>query len=407
MKNHNLFLIVTSLISLLCFNESAKANPQAATSPSVVLLSIDGFRWDYIEKHQANHIAHIAKQGVRAKQLTPVYPTKTFPNHLSIITGLLPVNHGIVDNSFCDKTRQQCYKMGDGGKDSSWLSGIPLWNLATLQGVKSATYFWPESDALFNGVKPDYYYHYSKHSDYQARIDQMIFWLKLPPAQRPGFIAGYFSLVDTQGHEFGPDAKETFLAVQKVDQLVGQLAKRIASEVNHPVTLILVSDHGMSAIEPNKSIAIASLGINETDFMIKNSGTRVQLYQKPDSQADLTEVKKQLQNKAMGRFTVLSEDVLAQRGYVKSVRIADIIIETTAPSTFSDHGQSDYLGTHGFAYTQDMAGLFVAQGPMLKQGFEFETASNLDIYPLVAHLLGLKLLGPIDGTDALKKAIVK
>lgn len=407
MKNRYLLLFASSLISLFCINDSANANPQAATEPSVLLLSIDGFRWDYIEKHQATHIAKIAKQGVRAKQLIPVYPTKTFPNHLSIITGLLPVNHGIVDNKFCDKKRNECYKMADGGQDSSWLSGVPLWNLATLQGVKSATYFWPESDALFNGLKPDYYYHYSKHSDYQARIDQMIFWLNLPLAQRPRFIAGYFSLVDTQGHEFGPDANETFLAVQEVDQLIGQLAQRLASEVSHPVTLILVSDHGMAAIEPSKSIAISSLGISEADFIIKNSGTRVQLYQKPDSQLDLTQVSLHLQERAKGRFEVLTKEQLAQRGYLNSARIADIIIETTAPSTFSAHGHSDYLGTHGYAYTSDMAGLFVAQGPMLKQGYELETASNLDIYPLVAHLLGLQLLGPIDGSDALKKAIVK
>lgn len=194
----------------------------AAKEQTVVLVSIDGLRWDYIEKHGAPNLKAMAERGVRAQKLIPVYPTKTFPNHISIITGLLPVNHGIVDNSFCDKARKNdCYSMGKALGDSTWVKGIPLWNLAKMQGLKSATYFWPESDALFNGMTPDYFYHYSKYSDYQSRVDQIIQWLSLPKAQRPRFIASYFSLVDSMGHEFGPDAPQTRDAVKQLDELMG------------------------------------------------------------------------------------------------------------------------------------------------------------------------------------------
>lgn len=395
-----------SFVSLTFFSVVLSAQANAAQEQSVVLISLDGFRWDYIEKHQAKNLALIAKQGVRAQKLIPVYPTKTFPNHLSIMTGLLPTHHGVVDNKFCDKQRQECYAMGDGRKDSSWLNGVPLWNLATLQGVKSATYFWPESDALFNGVLPDYYYHYSKHSDYQARIDQMLFWLKLPHAQRPRFIAGYFSLVDSMGHDFGPDAPQTYEAVQKLDSLIGQLVTRIKSEVDAPVNVILVSDHGMASVDPTQSIAIADLGISQEDFDIKNSGTRVQLYQKQGRKLDLSTFKSSLSKQAKGRFTVLTSAQLASVGYQHSPRVADVIIETTAPRVFSSSGEVDYLGTHGYAYTQDMAAFFVANGPAFKQGFSLDEVKNLDIYPIVAQILGLSLLSPIDSEgDTLRPAL--
>ncbi|WP_350541771.1 ectonucleotide pyrophosphatase/phosphodiesterase, partial [Psychrobacter sp. CAL495-MNA-CIBAN-0180] len=150
------------------------------------------------------------------------------------------------------------YSMGKALGDSTWVKGIPLWNLAKMQGLKSATYFWPESDALFNGMTPDYFYHYSKYSDYQSRVDQIIQWLSLPKAQRPRFIASYFSLVDSMGHEFGPDAPQTRDAVKQLDELMGKLQTRL-SKLEQEVNLVIVSDHGMASIDPDKSIDVTTL----------------------------------------------------------------------------------------------------------------------------------------------------
>ena len=146
-------------------------NAFAAKEQTVVMISIDGLRWDYIEKHGAPNLKAMAEQGVRAQKMQPVYPTKTFPNHISVITGLLPVNHGIVDNKFCDKARNnQCYSMGKGQKDSTWVRGTPLWNLVKMHGLKSAEYFLPESGAPLNGMTPDFYFPYSKQRDYPNKI---------------------------------------------------------------------------------------------------------------------------------------------------------------------------------------------------------------------------------------------
>src|SRR5690554_5305998 len=189
-----LLLIIMTFLPL---HVLAQANEQ-----TVVLISIDGFRHDYIELHAAPNIAAIAKQGVRSAGLIPVYPSKTFPNHLSIVTGQYPSNHGIVDNNFYDTERKQHYRMGDGVKDSSWLTTMPIWNLAEFQGVKAATFFWPESEARINGRTASYFYKYSTPTPDRQRVDQIIQWLTLPKAARPRLVTGYFSVVDTIGHRF-------------------------------------------------------------------------------------------------------------------------------------------------------------------------------------------------------------
>src|SRR5690606_7748230 len=162
--------VVGVLLALSCLQV------QAAEEQTVVLISIDGFRHDYIELHGAPNIAKIAEQGVRSEGLIPVYPSKTFPNHISIVTGQYPSNHGIVDNNFYDTERKQRYKMGDGVKDSTWLTTLPIWNLAEFQGVKAATFFWPESEARINGRTPSYYFNYSTPAPNRQRINQMVEW---------------------------------------------------------------------------------------------------------------------------------------------------------------------------------------------------------------------------------------
>jgi len=369
----------------------------AAKEQTVVLISIDGMRWDYIEKHGAPNLKAMAAKGVRAQKLMPVYPTKTFPNHISIITGLLPVNHGIVDNKFCDKARKnECYSMGKGMRDSTWVNGIPLWNLAKMQGLKSATYFWPESDARFNGMTPDYYFHYSKYSEYQNRVDQIIQWLSLPKAQRPRFVASYFSLVDSMGHEFGPDAPQTRDSVKQLDELMGQLQARL-SQLEQDINLVIVSDHGMAHVDPEQSIDVTTLPTND-NFIVKNTGPRLLIYAKPGVTSEqIATYKQRLQQAANGRYTVLTDAQLAAYHYNKGTRVGDIVAQTNAPAVFTNKGKAMYLGTHGYAYTDDMAATLIAIGPAFKQGLSLEKVNNLDIYPVLAKVMGLKQLSKVDG----------
>jgi len=384
-----LFVVVSVLllISPLAF---------AAKEQTVVMISIDGLRWDYIEKHGAPNLKAMGEQGVRAQKMQPVYPSKTFPNHISVITGLLPVNHGIVDNKFCDKARNnECYSMGKGQKDSTWVRGTPLWNLVKMHGLKSAVYFWPESDARFNGMTPDYYFHYSKQGDYQDRIDQIVQWLSLPQAQRPRFVASYFSLVDSMGHEFGPDAVQTRDAVHKLDALVGQLRTRL-SKLSQDINLVIVSDHGMAQVDPEQSIIVSSLP-KDDNFIIVNTGPRLLIYTKSDAQnADIDAYKARLQKAAKGRYSVLSSEQLNGYHYNSGSRVGDIVVQTNAPAVFSNGTKAPYLGTHGYAYSDDMAASFIATGPAFKQGMSIELVNNLDIYPVLAKVMGLKLMSKVD-----------
>lgn len=384
-----LFVVVSVLllISPLAF---------AAKEQTVVMISIDGLRWDYIEKHGAPNLKAMGEQGVRAQKMQPVYPSKTFPNHISVITGLLPVNHGIVDNKFCDKARNnECYSMGKGQKDSTWVRGTPLWNLVKMHGLKSAVYFWPESDARFNGMTPDYYFHYSKQGDYQDRIDQIVQWLSLPQAQRPRFVASYFSLVDSMGHEFGPDAVQTRDAVHKLDALMGQLRTRL-SKLAQDINLVIVSDHGMAQVDPEQSIIVSSLP-KDDNFITVNTGPRLLIYTKSDAQnADIDAYKARLQKAAKGRYSVLSSEQLNSYHYNSGSRVGDIVVQTNAPAVFSNGTKAPYLGTHGYAYSDDMAASFIATGPAFKQGMSIELVNNLDIYPVLAKVMGLKLMSKVD-----------
>lgn len=192
----------------------------------VVLVSLDGFRWDYAKKDGATHLLALGKRGVWAPEgMMPSYPSLTFPNHYTIVTGLYPEHSGLVANRFLDESRNGQYGMSDPKTvtDGSWYGGVPLWSLAESQGMRAACLFWPGSEAKIAGFQPSYYLHFDDKIDDTARIEQVLAWLKLPEADRPHFITLYYAEPDHEGHEFGPDAPQTKAAVLKVDGLVGKL----------------------------------------------------------------------------------------------------------------------------------------------------------------------------------------
>lgn len=367
---------------------------------SVVLISIDGFRHDYIEKYDAENIAKIAQEGVRSQGLIPVYPSKTFPNHLSIVTGRYPAKHGIVDNRFYDTQRQQHYRMGDGLKDSSWITAMPLWNLAEFQGVKAATFFWPEADARINGRTASYYYHYSDHVPNPQRVEQILQWLQLPKKARPRFVTGYFSTVDTMGHRHGPDSPQVAQAVADIDALIGELWQRIQADVEGPVSLVLVSDHGMTRVTAGDMIEVAPLNIDPDAFTVVNAQTRLLIYaNKTTSNQEIQALEQRLSHTGNDQYYVEPAEALAQRHFTDSPRVPAIVLATDAPRSFATrpvNKRSDG-GAHGYYGMRDMDGIFIAAGPAFQQGAEIERFQNIHIYPMLAKVLGIEVLTDIDG----------
>jgi len=379
------------------------------TKPYVILVSLDGFRYDYAGRYGAKNLLAIAEQGASAPEgMIPSYPSVTFPNHYTIVTGLYPEHHGIVAMSFYDPERKQFYSYRDPktAADGSWYGGVPLWSLAEQQGMRSACFFCPGSEAEIAGERPTYYLHYDDTFPDGQRVQQVIAWLQLPAEQRPHFITLYFSNVDHAGHEFGPDATETAEAVHHVDEMVGQLETGIKM-LPLRIDLIVVSDHGM-ATEDGDWIDLdkyADLSEFETEGAL--------LYPKSEEAAQAAYEKLR---GASAKFKVYRRtDFPAELHYNSNPREGDPVILATGPYSIRAHAPSNTVtqwpptkGVHGYDpyRMKTMRAIFYAEGPDIRQGVRLQPFENVNIYPLIAKILGLRI-GAIDGNLGVLQGILR
>jgi alkaline phosphatase D len=364
----------------------------------VVLVSLDGFRWDYARRDNATHLLAIGKAGVWAPDgMLPSYPSLTFPNHFTIVTGLYPEHHGLVANSFLDPARGARYSMADSQTvtDGSWYSGVPLWSLAESQGMRTACLLWVGSEAKIAGYRPSYYATFDSDTQAtpqaeQARIDDTLALLRLPAAGRPHFIAIYFSEPDHEGHEFGPDAPQTRAAVLRMDAIVGKLEAALKS-TRLPIDLVVVSDHGMVKSQGDwvDLDQFADLAGFETAGSL--------LYGKTED--DRARVYNQLKH-ASSQFVVYRlRDVPARLNFNRNPRAGDPVIVAAGPYAIRAHaprsGQPDRppaAGMHGFDVREipEMKAGFFAAGPDLVAGKTVAPFENVNLYPWLAHMLGLQ-----------------
>jgi len=365
---------------------------QAQAQHYVVLVSLDGFRWDYAKQDGAAHLLALGKHGVWAPEgMLPSYPSLTFPNHFTIVTGLYPEHHGLVANSFYDETTNARYAISDSKAvtDGSWYSGTPLWSLAESQGMRTACFFWPGSEAKIAGFQPTYYLKFDDKIDDTARIQQVLAWLRLPPVARPHFITLYYSEPDHEGHEFGPDAPETKAAVVKVDGLIGKLRAGLDA-TGLPIDLVVVSDHGMAKVQGGWITLDQFADLTGFD----NAGTL--LYGKTEE--DRVRVYNQLK-KASSQFVVYRrKDVPADLNYSQNPREGDPVVIATGPFAIRAHAppagkpdQPPIPGMHGFdpRALPAMKATFFAAGPDIVEGKTVQPFENVNLYPWLAHMLGL------------------
>ena len=255
---------VVTLLALLIFlfscNQQSHQNIDDASIDNkvLILVSLDGFRNDYLDSIPTPTLQTIIQNGARAEALIPCFPSKTFPNHYSIVTGLFPSNHGIIGNTMYDPVGERWFRIGSGSsatRDASWFDGEPIWVTAEKQHKKTATLFWPGSDAPIQGIMPTYHRYYDGSTAYQERVQQVLEWLKLPSEERPEFISLYFESPDREGHKFGPFSPETRKAVEDVDRLIGSLMDGIkALNMQDRINIMITSDHGMSQLSRDKVI---------------------------------------------------------------------------------------------------------------------------------------------------------
>ncbi len=388
-----------------------KNSLEAQAKPYVILLSLDGFRWDLAQKFQAKNILALAQEGVQAEKLLSTYPSLTFPNHYSIVTGLYPVHHGLVDNHFYDTQKEKYYIKSsvDGATDSTWYGGEPLWRLAEQQGMLSAVYFWPGSEHSKNGIRPSYYYKYNEVTPMPQRLGVIKNWLELPAERRPHFINIYFPEVDKAAHKFTAESAQAEAAVLKMDAMIGEL-RQIIKASQLPVNLIVVSDHGMTPI--NQSLTIPKPKALQNDQVIVPAGNAL-LHVHIKDKTQVKPIYKALVAEADG-YQVYLRDKTPKRWHHRTAddrfnRLGDIILVAKLPRFFNINNRLPDPGQHGVDPAHpDMGGIFFAQGPQFKSQVKIPAFENIHIYPLITEILGLKITEPIDGKlKVLKKTLKK
>lgn len=367
---------------------------------TTLLISIDGFGHDYLEKFQPPQLLAIAADGLRIKRFLPIYPSKSFPNHLSIITGSYSARHGLVHNKFYSNNKDKFYHKGAAGQDPSWLTALPLWTLAEQQGLHSAVIFWPEAEADIAQILPQDLVPWQRAVGDQFVIDKIVAMIDRPADLRPDLIVGYLSSVDSAGHEFGPDSPQVARTVLKLDRGIARLRAAI-TKLDRQVNLIIVSDHGMSDLSTARAIVWPQLISPNDQVKVVNGGTQLMITAQhgSDAGAELRRLRAQLVKNAGGRYRVLTDRDLTGLSHV-GPNVADIICEVVAPHLFSATTTlGSGRGNHGWDVNNnpEMAGFLVAAGPGFKSGQLMASAENIHLYPLLAALLGLEIKQPIDG----------
>lgn len=379
--------------------------------PYVILISADGFRHDFAEKYQAKNLLQLRKKGATAAYMTPSFPSLTFPNHYTIVTGLYPAHHGLVDNSFFDFNKKQTYSMADKKMvaDPYWYGGTPLWVLAEQQKMLSASFYWVASEAPIQNLSPTYHYIYNEKISIDTRIEKVKQWLALPAEKRPHFISFYFPDVDHAAHMHGPDSKETAEAVQFVDESIGRL-NAVAEASGLPVNIVFVADHGMAEVDHQHTLPYPAF-IDTANFLINNGSAVLQLYAKDPSA--ISTMYQQLKKEAKDYDVYLKAEMPDKLHYQakndRFNRIGDILLLAKLPKVFTRQGKPTSPGKHGYDPTlPDMRASFQTWGPAFKKDLKIDGFENIHIYPMIATILGLKYdASKIDGKKEVLQQILK
>ena len=365
----------------------------------VLLISMDGFRYDYLDKANTPNFDKLVNTGVSAKALIPVFTSKTFPNHYSIATGMYAENHGLIANTFFANDLNKQYSIRDRNavENGAFYGGEPIWVTAESQNVISASYFWVGSEAVIKGQQPTYWKKYNQKVSFESRIDSVISWYSKPVQSRPRLILLYFHEPDWTGHEYGPNSNETISQIENMDNVFGNLILKISKlSIYNNLNIIIVSDHGMTDVKPDRTIDL-SLVTDLSNMRVNGSGPTV--FISSESKKQLKQTYKQLKN--IDNADVYWKQNIPKRFHYRNhVRIPDLLVLANEGWSLMPlgHGSSTPKGSHGYDNQLDnMKAIFMAKGPSFKKGYRRDEFENIHIYPLITHILGIKSYPNIDG----------
>jgi len=393
-------------VVLLVETESAEADGPAqcpasyAEKTPLILVSVDGFKVSYRLRGHTPTINAFAEEGVSAPFMIPSYPTVTFPNHYTIVTGVYPETHGIIANSFYDPEFKQTFSLGDPtSNEGKWWGAEPIWNTLTKQGEKSATFFWPGSDADVQGLRPTYWEPYNGSVPYEDRVDKVLEWVTMAPEDRPRLITLYFDEPDHNGHGAGPDSAEVNAELDRIDSMVARLLDGLEDAgLRHCVDVVLVADHGMAASGSMWTIKLKDYipDIYDIAYTFTGAFSRINLKSGHEEQ------KQRVMEKLAGQRPDLRQferRALPLRfHFTNNRRIEDIVLDLDPGRTTSLSDDWSLMGNHGYDnYHAAMHALFAANGPSFKKGAEVRPFQNIQLYELMCHLTGV-IPAPNNGT---------
>jgi predicted AlkP superfamily pyrophosphatase or phosphodiesterase len=394
-----------ALLMSACASQGAPA-PDGAGQPRplTILVSIDGFRPDYLTKADAPTMYALSRKGVFAPEgMKPSFPSLTFPNHYTLVTGVRPDRSGMVHNTF-EAPDIPGVRFSLGNKSAVtdgrfWSQAEPIWITAERAGVKTGTMFWPGSEAEINGLRPSLWTEFNQAMPSAARVDVLLGWLD-DPAGGPGFATLYFDIVDTAGHYYGPDSPEVRASVAEVDAAIARLLAGLeARGLGGKVNLVIVADHGMAPVPPGQTIVADAEAPGVVRMIAGGAAAGFALVPGKEAEGEALLLKAHPNMTCWRR-----EEIPARYGYGRNPRVAPIVCLaklgwyiSNAESVARRKPSERMTGAHGYdPEAPEMAALFLAVGPDIRRGATVRGMVNVDVYPLLVRLIGVE---PVDGVD--------
>ena len=382
---------------------------QSNENQYVLLVSFDGFRYDYTNRLETPNFDYLEKWGTKSKSLKPIFPSFTFPNHYAIATGCYTNKHKIIGNEFSKifdngDLERYSYKNKTTVQDAKWYGAEPIWVTAEKNNLISATYFWVGSEAPIGGFYPTYYKNYKNGVNPKDKVDQVIEWFNLPLEERPRLVCLYFHEPDHAGHVYGADSEEVNEQIKKSDEVLGYLLKSLTKlDIFNKINLIVLSDHGMVTVSEERVINIDDFNING---IIDGEGPFISIKDTSQSKNLLNQINipntrtvSSLNNDDLHYHNPLFDYILlADEGWM--------IYDSNIFKKYN--GKLPVKGMHGYDSSEmNMHAIFYAYGPKIKENLKIETFELIHIYPLICNILNIPEYYDIDGSIDVLKPILR
>ncbi|XP_018553454.1 ectonucleotide pyrophosphatase/phosphodiesterase family member 5 [Lates calcarifer] len=386
-----LWALLLPLVSLHRLNQHGRRGHAGMNRPKLLLLSFDGFRWDYVDRVPTPNFRSIMNEGVTVEQVENAYITKTFPNHYSLVTGLYAETHGIVANEMYDPVLNRSFSMEtDSIYDSRWWEeAVPLWVTIQKAGGRSGAAMWPGSDVRIHGMYPTQFLQYNASISFETRVERIIEWFSAPNEEAVDFGVLYWEEPDESGHNLGPQSPLMDEVIAGIDEKLGFLINELKKAgLYEKVNLIVTSDHGMTQLFTDNIIELDEYVSRDLYTWVDKSPV-VGILPK---EGKLEEVYNKLVDANPNMVVYKKEEIPKHFHYQHNNRIMPIIIEAKEGWTVMQNRTGPFmLGNHGYDNTlRSMQPVFVARGPAFRQNYVKTSMRSVDLYPLMCHILSIR-----------------